>query len=236
MPVLVVTAFPEPQHRAEVFAAFETAITRVHDERGVEVYALHEGPDRLVMIEKYESEDARAQHAKGGPLADLLSALEGNSPALWTPSGWSRIRLETRRRGLCSQRRRRVRTDRTRGLALPRGDWVATAVIGATGRVGSEIVRGLVARGDAVTALVRDHDGRAHEGHDTPRHCDLPVPQFSEAEDRFVPAACPFTDGPFEFFSGQVRRMPAATTNHGRWQAKLASPSWTSSSNLSRSR
>jgi putative NADH-flavin reductase len=30
------------------------------------------------------------------------------------------------------------------------------AVIGATGRVGSEIVRGVLARGDAVGALVRD--------------------------------------------------------------------------------
>ena len=29
-------------------------------------------------------------------------------------------------------------------------------VIGATGRVGSEITRGLLARGDAVAALVRD--------------------------------------------------------------------------------
>src|ERR1700744_6189159 len=33
---------------------------------------------------------------------------------------------------------------------------MTTAVIGATGRVGSEIVRGLIARGEAVTALVRD--------------------------------------------------------------------------------
>jgi uncharacterized protein YbjT (DUF2867 family) len=33
---------------------------------------------------------------------------------------------------------------------------MTTAVIGATGRVGSEIVRGMLARGDAVTALVRD--------------------------------------------------------------------------------
>ena len=32
------------------------------------------------------------------------------------------------------------------------------AVIGATGRVGGEIVRGLLARGEAVTALVRDPD------------------------------------------------------------------------------
>ena len=77
MPVLVVTAFPEPEHRAEVVDAFETAITRVHEEPGVEVYALHEGPDRLVMIEKYASEDARARHAKGEPLADLKVALDG---------------------------------------------------------------------------------------------------------------------------------------------------------------
>jgi NAD(P)H dehydrogenase (quinone) len=35
---------------------------------------------------------------------------------------------------------------------------MATAVIGATGRVGSEIVRGVLARGEAVTALVRDPD------------------------------------------------------------------------------
>jgi putative NADH-flavin reductase len=31
---------------------------------------------------------------------------------------------------------------------------MSTAVIGATGRVGSEIVRGVLARGDAVAALV----------------------------------------------------------------------------------
>ena len=33
---------------------------------------------------------------------------------------------------------------------------MTTAVIGATGRVGSKIVDGVLARGDAVTALVRD--------------------------------------------------------------------------------
>ena len=33
---------------------------------------------------------------------------------------------------------------------------MTTAVIGATGRVGSQIVRGVLARGDAVAALVRD--------------------------------------------------------------------------------
>jgi uncharacterized protein YbjT (DUF2867 family) len=35
---------------------------------------------------------------------------------------------------------------------------MTTAVIGATGRVGSEVVRGILGRGDAVAALVRDPD------------------------------------------------------------------------------
>jgi quinol monooxygenase YgiN len=77
MSVVVVTAFPIPEHRAEVVAAFEQAITRVHDKPGVELYALHEGPDRLVMIEKYEPEQARSEHTKGTALADLRSALRG---------------------------------------------------------------------------------------------------------------------------------------------------------------
>ena len=58
-------------------AAFEKAIARVNDEPGVEIYALYEGPGRLVMIEKYESEQARSVHAKGVALADLRSALPG---------------------------------------------------------------------------------------------------------------------------------------------------------------
>jgi quinol monooxygenase YgiN len=75
--VVVATAFPIPEHRAEVIAAFDHAITRVHAEPGVQRYALHEGPDRVVMIEEYDSEQARAEHLKGQALADLRSALEG---------------------------------------------------------------------------------------------------------------------------------------------------------------
>lgn len=35
------------------------------------------GLDRLVMIEKYESEQARSEHLKGAALAGLRSALDG---------------------------------------------------------------------------------------------------------------------------------------------------------------
>ena len=53
--VVIVSGFPIPDHRAEVAAAFEEAMSRVH-EPGVELHRLHEGPDRLVMIEQYKSE------------------------------------------------------------------------------------------------------------------------------------------------------------------------------------
>ena len=76
--IIVATAFPIPEHRAEVIAAFESAIAQVHEEEpGTELYALHEGPDRLVMIEKYASEDAVAEHRKGAGLAGLIAALDG---------------------------------------------------------------------------------------------------------------------------------------------------------------
>lgn len=74
--VVVVTAVPVPEHRADAIAVFETAILQVHQEPGVELYALHEGPDRLVMIEKYESAEARAEHGRGAALANLRSALQ----------------------------------------------------------------------------------------------------------------------------------------------------------------
>ena len=80
--IVVATAFPTPEHRAEVIAAFEAAIAQVHDEEpGCELYALHEGPDRLVMIEKYASEDAVTDHRKGAGLAGLAAALKGKLSA-----------------------------------------------------------------------------------------------------------------------------------------------------------
>jgi quinol monooxygenase YgiN len=79
--VVVATIFPLPEHRAEVVAAFEAAIAVVHTEPGVELYALHQGEDRLVMIEKYESREALAQHGESPALAGLRSALAGKLSA-----------------------------------------------------------------------------------------------------------------------------------------------------------
>jgi quinol monooxygenase YgiN len=50
----------------------------VHKEdAGCELYALHEGQDRLVMIEKWASEAALNAHLKAPALADLGGRLGG---------------------------------------------------------------------------------------------------------------------------------------------------------------
>ena len=81
--IIVATAFPKPEHKAEVIAAFEAAIATVHEtEPGCELYALHEGRDgRLVMIEKYASQEAVDAHIKGTGLDGLRAGLEGKLSA-----------------------------------------------------------------------------------------------------------------------------------------------------------
>jgi len=59
---------------------------------------------------------------------------------------------------------------------------VTTAVIGATGRVGSEIVRGLLARGEAVTALVRDPP-KAHRTFGEPDGLHIRLTRLDDARD-----------------------------------------------------
>ena len=81
--IIVATAYPAPEYREEVIAAFEEVIGKVHaEEDGCELYALHEGRDgRLVMIEKYASDEAVAAHRAGTGLAALREALGGKLSA-----------------------------------------------------------------------------------------------------------------------------------------------------------
>ncbi len=76
--IVVATVHPVPEHRAEVIAAFEDVIATVlANDAGCDLYALHEGEDRLVMIEKWASPEALATHGRGEALAELNRALEG---------------------------------------------------------------------------------------------------------------------------------------------------------------
>jgi len=59
---------------------------------------------------------------------------------------------------------------------------MSSAVIGATGRVGSEIVRGMLARGDAVTALVRD-PGKARRAFGEPGRLHIRPTRLDDPRD-----------------------------------------------------
>jgi quinol monooxygenase YgiN len=75
--VVVATILPLPEHREAVVEAFVRAIPKVHTEPGCELYALTEGEDRLVMVEKWSSVEALAVHDKGEALAELGKVLAG---------------------------------------------------------------------------------------------------------------------------------------------------------------
>jgi quinol monooxygenase YgiN len=76
--VVVATIRPLPEHRAEVIAAMEKVIADVHaHDDGCLLYALNEGDDRLVMVEKWTSAEALAEHSRGPALAKLNEALNG---------------------------------------------------------------------------------------------------------------------------------------------------------------
>jgi quinol monooxygenase YgiN len=76
--VVVATVYPVAEHRDEVLAAFAHAVERVHvEDEGCELYALHEGRDRFVMIEKWTNGEALRAHGEGPTLEALHSAIAG---------------------------------------------------------------------------------------------------------------------------------------------------------------
>ncbi len=75
--VVVATIVPKPEHRDEVVAAFRDAIAQVHSEEGCELYALHDAPDRLIIVEKWSSPEAFRAHSKSPALSALNPKLAG---------------------------------------------------------------------------------------------------------------------------------------------------------------
>jgi hypothetical protein len=63
MRVIVATADSRPGPARQGRQAFEPAIAGGHDEPAVELYGLKVGADRLVMLEKYESDQAAGVEA-----------------------------------------------------------------------------------------------------------------------------------------------------------------------------
>lgn len=75
--VVVATVHPMLKHREEVIVAFQRAIESVHaNDEGCELYALHSGDDRLVMIEKWASPELLQAHGRGQALKQLGADLK----------------------------------------------------------------------------------------------------------------------------------------------------------------
>jgi pimeloyl-ACP methyl ester carboxylesterase len=82
--VVVVTAFPVPEHRAEAIVAFEAAIARVRDEPVVELFALHEGPDRLLSL--YNAADVSVPAA-----VSVFPGENYQAPRSWTERAYHQL-------------------------------------------------------------------------------------------------------------------------------------------------
>jgi quinol monooxygenase YgiN len=75
---VVAIIHPLPERRADVVAAYEAAVARVHaEDEGCELYAMHEDDDRLVLIEKWTSQEALAAHSTSPALDELRARVDG---------------------------------------------------------------------------------------------------------------------------------------------------------------
>ena len=75
--VVVATFLPNDGMRDDVVAALEVAAQSAHAEDGCELYAIHTGKDRVVLVEKYADMDALTAHGSTPALAELVTALDG---------------------------------------------------------------------------------------------------------------------------------------------------------------
>jgi quinol monooxygenase YgiN len=75
--VVVAHIRPLPEHLDAVREAFLETLPAVHEEPGCELYALHEADGVLVMVEKWESQEALSTHMTAPALSALGPKLAG---------------------------------------------------------------------------------------------------------------------------------------------------------------
>ena len=75
--VVVATLTPKPDAVDAVREALLAAVPKVHAEPGCERYALHEADGVLVMVEKWESQEALSTHMTAPALTGLGPKLAG---------------------------------------------------------------------------------------------------------------------------------------------------------------
>ena len=75
--VVVAHIRPLPEHLDAVKQAFLEILPEVHAEPGCELYALHEAGGALVMVEKWESQEALNTHMTAPALTGIGPKLAG---------------------------------------------------------------------------------------------------------------------------------------------------------------
>lgn len=73
--VIVATITPAEGKLDEAEAALRSVVPLVHQEDGCELYALHRGKDRLVMVEKWRDGAALGAHGSGQNMKTLNERL-----------------------------------------------------------------------------------------------------------------------------------------------------------------
>lgn len=81
MHTLVATITPLAEYRDAVRDALLATVEQVHLEDGCELYALHQTPEKFVIIECWANTDAHLAHKTNTPIAQLLLAIDGKLAA-----------------------------------------------------------------------------------------------------------------------------------------------------------
>lgn len=69
--VVVAILTPKPGRLADLIAAFDVVTSKVHDENGCELYAVHSDGTTCVMVEQWSSPEALDAHASGEVMKEL---------------------------------------------------------------------------------------------------------------------------------------------------------------------
>ncbi|TJZ54153.1 antibiotic biosynthesis monooxygenase [Streptomyces piniterrae] len=75
MPVVIATIKTKPGRRDEVLNAFEKHAPAVHAENGCQLYAVHAGADRVVVVEKWADQASLDAHSQGQALGAIATAI-----------------------------------------------------------------------------------------------------------------------------------------------------------------
>ena len=68
---LIATARPKPGRLQEYIDIFTGVLPQIHEEKGCELYSLHSDGEKVVVVERWASQDDLIEHANGPSIGTL---------------------------------------------------------------------------------------------------------------------------------------------------------------------